>query len=328
MNQLRKLVRKIAAGNTLVRRRKSEIGGRKSVRYSPGLDQRGNEALVSRLRHERDRVAGAAGRARRPEARASTHPAFDERAGPYARQEIRQIGARRRRRDGQISPARRPGDLRRVGAHGAGFLHAPAIDRRAGQFRFGRRRSGGGHALHRMPPGEARDGSARRHRQGHRRLSGQLRRQRARAGGAAGALPQSAGQWRRRHRRRHGDQYSAAQSGRIDRRLRGADRRPGFEHRRSQCHRVGPGFSDRRHHSGQDRHPQRLSNRPRLDRDARQGRVRDHPQGARGDRRHRDSLSGEQGHDGRAHRRIGARQEDRRHRRSARRVRTATATAW
>ena len=31
-----------------------------------------------------------------------------------------------------------------------------------------------------------------------------------RADGPAGALPQSAGQWRGRHRRRHGDEYSAA----------------------------------------------------------------------------------------------------------------------
>jgi DNA gyrase/topoisomerase IV subunit A len=30
---------------------------------------------------------------------------------------------------------------------------------------------------------------------------------------AAGAVPESAGQWRRRHRRRHGHQYPAAQSG-------------------------------------------------------------------------------------------------------------------
>ncbi len=63
------------------------------------------------------------------------------------------------------------------------------------------------------------------------------------------------------------------------------------------------------------------SHRPRLHRDARQGRLRDHPQGARGDHHLRDSLSGEQGLDGRAHRRIGAREEDRRHRRFARRVR-------
>src|ERR1700709_1213396 len=42
---------------------------------------------------------------------------------------------------------------------------------------------------------------------------------------------------------------------------------------------------------------------PRVDRDARQGDDRHHSQGARSDHRHRDSLSGEQGHHGRAHRR-------------------------
>ncbi len=74
------------------------------------------------------------------EAGASPHPLFDARAGPYARQEIRQIGARGRRRDGQIPSARRQRDLRRAGAHGAGFLHAPDADRRPGQLRLGRRR--------------------------------------------------------------------------------------------------------------------------------------------------------------------------------------------
>ena len=49
-----------------------------------------------------------------------------------------------------------------------------------------------------------------RHRQGHRRFPGQLRRQRARAGGVAGALSEFAGQRRRRHRGRHGDQHPAA----------------------------------------------------------------------------------------------------------------------
>ncbi len=48
---------------------------------------------------------------------------------------------------------------------------------------------------------------------------------------------------------------------------------------------------------------------------------RDDPQGPRGDHHHRNSLSGEQGDDGRAHRRTGARQEDRRHFRPARRIR-------
>ena len=44
----------------------------------------------------------------------------------------------------------------------------------------------------------------------YRRFPVQLRRHHPRADGAAGALSQSAGQWRRRYRRRHGDQYSAA----------------------------------------------------------------------------------------------------------------------
>ena len=64
-------------------------------------------------------------------------------------QAVSQVGARRRRRHRQIPPARRPGGLRRAGAHGAGLFHAPAADRRPGQFRLGRRRSAGGHALHR-----------------------------------------------------------------------------------------------------------------------------------------------------------------------------------
>ena len=42
--------------------------------------------------------------------------------------------------------------------------------------------------------------------------------------GSAGQVPEPAGQRRRRHRRRHGDQHPAAQSRRSHRRLRGADR--------------------------------------------------------------------------------------------------------
>ena len=61
----------------------------------------------------------------------------------------RKSAARRRRRDRQVPSARRPVDLRRAGAHGAGLLHARAADRRAGQFRLDRRRSAGGDALHR-----------------------------------------------------------------------------------------------------------------------------------------------------------------------------------
>ena len=219
-------------------RRRPEARLARPHRYSPGLDLGGDEALLPRLRHERDRGARVAGRPRRPQAGAPAHPLFDARAGPHARQEVRQVGPRGRRRDGQVSPARRSGDLRRAGAHGAGFLHAPAADRRAGQFRLGRRRSAGGHAVHRMPPRQVGDGTARGHRQGHRRFPGELRRQRERAGGPAGALPEPAGQRRRRHRGRHGDQHPAAQSRRGDRRRDRADRQSRARHRRSDRDRA------------------------------------------------------------------------------------------
>ena len=205
---------------------------------------------LPRLRHERDRGARAARRARRAQAGASAHPLLDARERLRVEQAVPQVRARRRRRDRQISSARRPGGLRRAGAHGAGFFHAPAADRRAGEFRLGRRRCAGGHALHRGAARTRGRVAGRGSRQGHRRLPGQLRQFRTRAGGDAGALSQSPGQRRRRHRRRHGDQHPAAQSRRGDRRLRGADRqsRPldrGFDrhHARSRISRPAASFS-------------------------------------------------------------------------------------
>ena len=71
----------------------------------------------------------------------------------HARPALQQVVAHRRRHDGQVPSARRSRDLRRARPHGAGLLDARAADRRAGQFRLGRRRSARGLALHR---GEAR----------------------------------------------------------------------------------------------------------------------------------------------------------------------------
>ena len=51
--------------------------------------------------------------------------------------------------------------------------------------------------------------------------------------GSSGALSQPAGQRRRRHRRRHGDQHSAAQPGRSDRRLPGVHRQSRHHDRRA-----------------------------------------------------------------------------------------------
>ncbi len=157
----------------------------------------------------------------------------------------------------------------------------------------------------------------------------ELRRQRARAGGAAGALPQSAGQRRRRHRRRHGDQYSAAQSRRGDRRLRRADRRSGADASTISIDIVpGPDFPTggiilgragirSAYHTGRGSIVMR-------------GKV-----AFETIRKEREAIvvteipyQVNKATHGRAHRRTGAREEDRRHRRPARRDPTATATAW
>ena len=125
------------------------------ARYRADHHRRGDAALLPRLRHERDRGARAARCARRAEAGATAHPLRDEGRRLRFDAALPQVRAHRRRRDGQVSPARRHGDLRRHGAHGAGLLHAPAADLGAGQFRLDGWRSAGGHALHRGAPGAA-----------------------------------------------------------------------------------------------------------------------------------------------------------------------------
>ena len=70
-------------------------------------------------------------------------------AGPAAEPAVQEVRHHRRRRDGQVPPARRPGDLRHARAHGAAVLAALPARRRPGQLRLDRRRSAGGDALHR-----------------------------------------------------------------------------------------------------------------------------------------------------------------------------------
>ena len=198
---------------------------------------------------------------------------------------VSQVRPRGRRRDGQVPPARRRGDLRRHGAHGAAVLDAGAADRRAGQFRLGGRRCAGGDALYRGAARARRVTAAGRHRPGHRRLPAELRRDREGTARPAGALPQPAGQWRQRHRRRHGDQHPAAQPGRDHRRDAGADCRPGHAARRADAHRARPGFSHRRHHHRPFRHPNGVRDRARLHHHPRARRVRGDPPRPRSDRR-------------------------------------------
>ena len=84
-----------------------------------------------------------------------------------------------------------------------------------------------------------------------------------------------------------------------------------------------PGLSDRRLHRRPRRHRAGVHDRPRLDPDARAVDDRDQQEGRpHVDRRHRDSVSGQQGEADRAHRRSGAREDDRRHLRPARRIRS------
>ena len=233
-----------------------------------------------------------------------------------------QVRAHRGRRDGQVPPARRPGDLRRHGPHGAGLLDASAADRRAGQFRLDGRRSPGGDALHRGPPDPRGARDARRHRARDGRFPPQLRRERSRAGNPAGEDSQPAGQRRRRDRGRHGDQRAAAQSRRGRRCLPRGARRSRHPDRRFDRHRAGTRFPHRRHRARPVRDPVRLPSRPGLGGDARAHPCRADRQEPRGDRGHRDPVPGEQGADDREDRRPGAREADRGDFRSARRVRS------
>ena len=81
-------------------------------------------------------------------------------------------------------------------------------------------------------------------------------------------------------------------------------------------------LSDRRLHHRPRRHRAGVHDRPRLGHDARPIDDRNQQEGRPDlDRLHRDSLSGQQEEPDRAHRRSGAREDDRRHLRPARRVR-------
>ena len=113
----------------------------------------------------------SARRARRPQAGAPSHHLGHGRARLPPRSTVREVGARQRRHDGQVPPARRRRDLRRAGAHGPALLAAPSADRLPRQLRLTRLRSGRV-ALHRVPSAPAGDAAARRHRRRDRRHAG------------------------------------------------------------------------------------------------------------------------------------------------------------
>ena len=172
--------------------------------------RRGAEPL-SQLRPLGHHLARAARRARRPEAGAAPHPLHDVAAEPHRRRQAPQVRQGRRRRDGQLPPARRLGALRDAGAHGAAVLAALSAGRRLGQLRLARRRPAAAMRYTECRLARIADEMLAGDRPGDGAVPAQLRRHQDRAGGAAVAHPEPARQRRHRHRRRDGHQHPAAQ---------------------------------------------------------------------------------------------------------------------
>ena len=122
-------------------------------RHRAHRDPGGDGALLPRLRHVGHRLAGAARRARRPQAGAPSDPLGHARPGRPARSPDHQVRPGHRRGHGQVPPPRRRRDLRRPGAHGPGLQPAPPADPppRATSARLDD--PPGGRPLHRVPPG-------------------------------------------------------------------------------------------------------------------------------------------------------------------------------
>ena len=157
--------------------------------------------------------------------------------------QVRQGG---RRRDGQLSPARRRGALRNAGADGAAVLAPLSAGRRLGQLRLARRRFRRGDALHGVPAGADQRRDAHRDRADDRAFPSELRRHQDRAGRAAGAHPEPARQRHDRHRGRHGDEHSAAQPRRGLHRAHQAARQRRHRHRATEPLHQRPRLPDRR----------------------------------------------------------------------------------
>ena len=289
---------------------------------------RGRDAPVLHgLRDVRDHRPRAARRARRPQARQPPRALRHAADGPAAGPALPQVRQDRRRGDGQLPPARRPGHLRHPRAHGAAVQHAGAPRGRAGQLRLGGRGPPGRAALHRGAAHAARRLDDGGHREGDGRLPADLRRQLGRADRAADRAAEPARQRRGGHRGRHGHEHPAPQP----RRGRGRDhlppREPGPHARREARGHDRPhpraGLPDRRLHHGARGDPAGLPHRPRLRGHARARRDRGAQERPRVDRHHRDPLPGQQGAAHREDRGPRPRRARPRHRGRARRERPA-----
>ena len=250
--------------------------------------------------------ARAARRARRPEAGAPPHPLGDARREPAPRPPVREVRARRRRRDGQLPPARRHRDLRRARAHGPAVLAHRAADRQARQLRLAR--------PIRRPRRATPSAGCRRSRWSCSPASTRAPSTSSPTTTASRSEPVvlparfpnllvngSAG-----HRGRHGHQHPAAQPRRGVQRGGEADRQARRHAVGADAHREGPRLPDRRPHHGRRRDQGRVPHRARHGPRAR--RARDRGAAARGGQAivaHRGAVPDERRRDRRQARRAG-----------------------
>ena len=222
-----------------------------------------------------------------------------ERPPPLQRLEVPEVRAGRRRHHGPLPPARRLGDLRRAGTHGAGLLPALPAHRRARQLRLARRRLRRRVSIHRVPPGAAGVGAARGDRLKDGRLPTELRRHTLRADRPPHSGAAAVDQRRHRHRGGHGDQHPAASPGRDRGRAGRADRQPEAGDEGPAQVDQGAGLPHgRAHPQQQEGAPGHL--RDRAGRRPRPRRVRARGAAARrtADHRHVDPVHGQQVHPG------------------------------
>ena len=273
----------------------------------PALRAGGALSRVCALHHH---APGAAGRARRPQARASPVAVCDAAAQARSGVGLQEVRPRRRRCDRQVPSARRSVRVRRDGAPRPGLRPALPADRGPGQLRQHRRRQRRRLPLHRGPPHRRGDGAARRHPRGHRRLPRDVQWRGRGAGGSAGRLPEPARQRRVRHRGRHGHLDPAAQRGRAVRGGAAPHQAPGRHDRKTRAVRAGSGFSHRRRRRRRARgdHPGLRDRTRRVPRARPLGAGRPWARNL-ADRRHRDPLSGAEGPPDRTDRRTAHRQE-------------------
>ena len=101
---------------------------------------------------ERHHLAGLARRPRRPQAGAAADLVRDVGRPPrHGRRPLHEVRGGRRRGDEELSPARRPVDLRRPGPDGPAVQPAASAGRGLRQLRLDRRRPAGRDAVHRVP---------------------------------------------------------------------------------------------------------------------------------------------------------------------------------